>query len=104
MEPRCVESTAPIQDSAGITPTPTTPVRPLSRILIPLNERPDILPLRFNQIGHAFYLRPIGSPRKCLFHSFIGEMGSSPLEARSGAVRQSHSAGTLTSSDCGAIN
>jgi hypothetical protein len=66
----------PIQYSAGIAPTPTTPVRPRSKLLVPLNERPDILPPRFKKIGHAFYLQPIGSTRKCLFDSFVGEMGS----------------------------
>jgi hypothetical protein len=45
-------------------------------ILEPLIQR--IAVVRFKQIGHAFYLQPIGSTRKCLFDRFVGEMGSSP--------------------------
>ena len=67
-----------IQRPPGITPTPATTIRPLPNFLIPLNERPDVLPLRFIQIGHDFYLQPILTSRKCLFTRYISEMGSSP--------------------------
>ncbi len=77
--PRCSGTQNPkntIQHAAGITPTPTTTIRPLPKLLIPLNERPDVLPLRFTQIGHNFYLQPILTTRKRLFACYIGEMGS----------------------------
>lgn len=65
-----------IQHALGITPAPASSVRPLSKFLIPLHERPDILPLPCKQIGHVSYLQPIQSPRKGLFTRYIGEMGS----------------------------
>lgn len=65
-----------IQLAAGITPATTTTVRPLPNFLIPLNERLDVLPLRFIQIGHDFYLQSIRTKHKCLFTRYIGEMGS----------------------------
>ncbi len=48
-----------IQHAAPVTPTSATTIRPLPKLLIPLNERPDVLPLRFIQIGHDFYLQHI---------------------------------------------
>jgi hypothetical protein len=48
----------------------------LPKFLIPLDERLDVLPLRFTQIGHNFYLQPILAIRKCLLAGYIGEMGS----------------------------
>lgn len=65
-----------IQHALRITPAPATTVRPLPNFLIPLHKRPDILPLRFTEIGHIFYLQPTLNTRKGLFGRYIGEMGS----------------------------
>ena len=80
--PRAKNPQHPIQHPPGITPPPASPVRPLSKFLIPLHERPDILPLRFKKIGHASYLQPIQIPRKGLFDRYIGEMGSRDVGTR----------------------
>lgn len=65
-----------IQHAPRISPATTTTIRPLPNFLIPLNERLDVLPLCFIQIGHNFYLQTILTTRKCLLAGYINEMGS----------------------------
>ena len=65
-----------IQHAPRISPATTTTIRPLPNFLIPLNERLDVLPLCFIQIGHNFYLQTILTTRKCLLAGYIDEMGS----------------------------